>query len=385
METPLLYRQLQVQLGQWFLPQDRRHLQGVAEAVAAILQSQSAVLGKWIPYLTHRGCSARAHLERLAYLLHNDDISPERFYVPLLQAMLQGFEETAVILVLDTSMLWDQFCLIEVCLAWGGRSLPLAQVVLEHGSATVGFEDYRPVLEAAQAVLPTGCQVTFLAERGFQHHELLRWLQQQEWHWALRVKSDLQVTLASGKPRTVEQLFPPVEQAYLFETVTVWNEWSVHLATAHVPIAGEAWAVLSDQPPSLQTFALYGERFGGIEPHFKDYKSAAFEVGQSGLREASVLTRLFMLLDIAYLIAVSLGVMLVQQGRRLTLDWHGQRGLSFLQLGLRECARLSYHRLLLPILKRLPTANPPPAFASKRKRGTLDTRIEFSKIVRFSA
>lgn len=385
METPLLYRQLLEQLGQWALPQDRRHLQGVAEAVAAILQSQSAVLGKWLPYLTHRGCSARAHLERLAYLLHNDHINAERFYVPLLQAMLQGLEETAVTLVLDTSMLWEQFCLIEVGLAWGGRSLTLAQVVLEHGSASVGFEDYRPVLEAAQAVLPRGCQVTFLADRGFQHRALLRWLQQQGWHWALRVKSDLQLTLASGKTQTVAQLLPPLQQAYLFEGVTVWEEWTVHLATAHVPMAGEAWAVLSNQPPSLQTFALYGDRFGGIEPHFKDYKSAAFEVLQSGLREAPVLTRLFLLLDIAYLIAVILGVMLVQQGRRSRLDWHGQRGLSFLQLGLRECARLGYHRLLLPLLERLPLANPPPACASKRKRESLQTRIEFAKVVRFSA
>ena len=143
--------------------------------------------------------------------------------------------------------------------------------------------------------------------------------------------------------------------------------------------------MLSDQPPSLQTFALYGERFGGIEPHFKDYKSAAFEVLQSGLREATVLTRLLMLLDTVYLIAVVLGMMLVQQGRRSQLDWHGQRGLSFLQLDLRECARLNYHHLALPILKRLSTANPPPACASKRKRKTLDTRIEFSKVVRFSA
>ena len=193
METPLLYRQLQEQLSQWVLPQDRRHLQGVAEAVAAILQSQSAVLGKWIPYLTHRGCSARAHLERVAYLLHNDHISAQRFYIPLLQALKHGLQETAVTLVLDTSMLWDQYCLIEVCLVWGGRSLTLAQVVLGHGIATVGFADYRQVLEAAQAVLPIGCQVTFLADRGFQPRELLRWLQQQGWHWALRVKSDLQL------------------------------------------------------------------------------------------------------------------------------------------------------------------------------------------------
>ena len=53
----------------------------------------------------------------------------------------QGMEMT---LVLDTSVLWDKYCLIEVCLIWGVVSIPLGQSVLEHGSATVGYEDYRP-------------------------------------------------------------------------------------------------------------------------------------------------------------------------------------------------------------------------------------------------
>ena len=57
-------------------------------------------------------------------------------------------------------MLWDKFCLIEVCLIWGGRSIPLAQTVLEHGSATVGFEQYRPVFETVVAVLPDNSTVT---------------------------------------------------------------------------------------------------------------------------------------------------------------------------------------------------------------------------------
>jgi cephalosporin hydroxylase len=37
-------------------------------------------------------------------------------------------------------MFWDTYCLIEVCVAWGGRSITLAQKVIEHGSPTVGFE-----------------------------------------------------------------------------------------------------------------------------------------------------------------------------------------------------------------------------------------------------
>ncbi len=142
--------------------------------------------------------------------------------------------------------------------------------------------------------------------------------------------------------------------------------------------------MLSSQSVSLQTFALYGQRFGGIKHHFKDYKSAALDVCDSGLGDAGCLTRLFMLLDCAYLIAMVLAMMLVETDQRTRLDWHGQRGLSFLQLGLRELARLCYARLPLPILQALPRCNPPPACASRRKRDALDCRIEFSRVVTFS-
>ena len=47
-----------------------------------------------------------------------------------------------------------------------------------------------------------------------------------------------------------------------------------------------------------------------------------------------------MLLAAATLIAISIAVVVVTQGRRMALDWHSQRGLSFLQLGLREIKRL---------------------------------------------
>jgi hypothetical protein len=78
-----------------------------------------------------------------------------------------------MLFVLDTSQLTEEYCLIEVCLVWGGRSLPLAQIVLEHASATVGFEQYRPVLEAVKALLPETVEVTFLADRGFMYGELM--------------------------------------------------------------------------------------------------------------------------------------------------------------------------------------------------------------------
>jgi hypothetical protein len=384
MSTPQLYRQLQTQLSQWISPQDQRHLQVFCENVAAILQAQSASLSHWLPYLSHRDCQARSHMERLSYFVHNPKITAETFYHPLLRQFLSAWQGMAVTLTLDTSVLWDRYCLIEVCLVWGGRSIPLGQKVLEHGSATVGFEDYRSVLETTLNLLPPDSAVTILADRGFEHGAFIGWLIEKKWSWMIRAKSDLNITDCNGKTRALKNLLPPQGEAYLFRDVVILEDIHCHLATAHLELAGEPWAVLSNLPPSLQTFEVYGQRFGGIEPHFKDYKSAAFELNHSHLRDAQALNCLLMLLAAAMLISISIAVGVVAEGRRTMLDWHSQRGLSFLQLGLREIKRLCYQHLPIPRLAILPRNNPPPAAASLKKRAQLETRIEFSRVTVFS-
>jgi Transposase DDE domain len=383
MSTPLLYRQLETQLSQWIIPKDKRHLQGFAENVAAILQSQSGCLSHWLSYLSHRQCKARSHLERLSYFVHKPKIAPETFYDPLVKEFLKAWEGMSMSLTLDTSMLWDSYCLIEVCLVWGGRSFPLAQKVIEHGSAMVAFEDYAPVLEAALAVIPKNCKVTLLADRGFEHGDLMRWLRKHHWSWAIRAKSDLKITFANGQTGSVSDLLPEAEQAYLFENVTILGDVECHLATATLSIAQESWAVLSDTPVSLQTFALYGQRFGGIEPHFKDYKSAAFEILRSRIRDAQALSRLLMLLAAATMIAISAAIQVIAQGQLNSIDWHTQRGLSFLQIGLRYIKQLCYMRLPLPPFGKLPRRNPPPGCASLRKQEVINTHIEFAKVTAF--
>jgi len=377
---PLLYRQLLTQLCQWIEPIDQRHLGVFCENVAAILQAQSACLSHWLPYLSHRPCKARSQMERLNYFVYNPKITAETFYWPILRQFLKAWDGAAMLLTLDTSMLWDQFCLIEVCLVWGGRSIPLSQKVLEHGSATVAYDDYRPVLETLVALLPPGCSITLLADRGFEHGALIRWLQHHQWSWAIRAKSDLNIELSSGRAATVADLWPPKDEAYLWPHVTVLDDIECHLATANVSMASETWAVLTSEAPCLQTFELYGRRFGGIEPHFKDYKSAGFDITRSNLRDAQALSCLMMMLATATIIAISLAVGVIAQGRRRQIDWHSQRGLSFLQLGLRELQALCYQSLTIPTLAVLPRCNPPPACASLKKNGEIEMRIQFGRV-----
>jgi hypothetical protein len=383
MLTPHLYSQLQTQLSQWITPKDKRHLTVFCENVAAILQSESGCLSHWLKYLSHRPCKARSQMERLNYFVHNPQITAETFYIPLLKQFLQAWTGMAMTLTLDTSMLWDEYCLIEICLAWGGRSVPLAQKVLKHSSSSVAFADYCTVLGTAQAVLPPHCQVTLLADRGFEHGELIRWLQNQKWSWAIRAKSDLKITLTSGRSESVATLLPELGKANLFHDVTILGDIQCHLATAHASVAQEPWAVITETPSSLQTFSLYGERFGGIEPHFKDYKSAAFEMTRSKIRDAQALSQLLMLLAVATIISIAMAIEVIAQDYLKFIDWHTQRGLSFVQIGLRYINQLCYLRLPLPPLPSLPRVNPPPAYASLKKRDAMRTRIEFDKVTVF--
>jgi hypothetical protein len=54
--------------------------------------------------------------------------------------------------------------------------------------------------------------------------------------------------------------------------------------------------VLTDSSPSLPALASYGRRFGGIEPHFKDYKSVGFTQVRSHLRGTQAPTPVLIML-----------------------------------------------------------------------------------------
>ncbi len=189
--------------------------------------------------------------------------------------------------------------------------------------------------------------------------------------------------MSNAQTESLADLLSEPEQAFLFKDVRILEDIQCHLATARLSMAQEAWAVITDTPPSVQIFSLYGQRFGGIEPHFKDYKSVAFDLPRSALRDADALSRLLMLLAAATIIAICVAIEAITQGVLNSIDWNTHRGLSFLQIGLRRINQWCYQRLPLPPFRHLPRCNPPPAYASLKKRDAITTRIEFAKVTVF--
>jgi hypothetical protein len=384
MSSPSLHRQLFSQLSQWISPKDKRHLQVFSEILGAMLMAQSACMSHWIPCLTHRNCQARSHLERLRYFLNNPAINAETFYAPVLKFFLAAWKGEEIILTFDTSMHWNEFCLIQVCVAWGGRSIPIAHAVIEHGSSSVSFEQYLPTLLQALKMLPEKAKVFFLADRGFDHGDLMRWLNQVGWNWAIRLKRDILVTAVPNTlPFAVDELVPPKNVAYLYPDVEILGDINCHIAIGNWSEASDVWAVVTNTAivPSVQIFDLYGRRFGGIEPFFKDHKSATFDLPKSRLRNAQALSCLFLLMATAQLLAIAIGFWLVRSKQRTTIDPHTNRGLSFLQLGLRQIQAWCHLQSPLPEFRAIPYYDPPPACASHRKKSIASARIRFTQVL----
>ena len=68
-------------------------------------------------------------------------------------AAINEWKHQRVYLALDTTMLWNRFCIIHLSVVWGGRAIPFLWKVLAHKSSTVAFGEYKLMLRLAQRLL----------------------------------------------------------------------------------------------------------------------------------------------------------------------------------------------------------------------------------------
>jgi hypothetical protein len=71
----------------------------------------------------------------------------------LIQQALAEWGENVLYLALDTSMLWNKYCIIRISVVYRGRAVPLVWTVVEHASSAVSFEMYKNLLNKAAVLL----------------------------------------------------------------------------------------------------------------------------------------------------------------------------------------------------------------------------------------
>jgi hypothetical protein len=355
-DAPRLYQAVLAHL-QASLWNDVRNSRTLAWMVTGLLLSQRRFLPAWLPHIHSRATLAQSTGRRLRRWLENPAIDPTSIYGPLVTRALRDWGGHTLILALDTSVLFEKFCLIRVAVLFRGRAVPLLGVssahedatplvsrVLEHPSAQVSTAQLLPVLAEVKGLLDfLGVpQVRLLADRGFCDTQLMAWLRHCGGQSRIRIKSSLIMAAPDGqrpgpcwgsvlaKKRLCRvgevKLAPRETRCFHNVTLTGQHFGPVHVTLGRPSDGPEQWQIVSDEPTSIETFAEYGERFQ-IEEGFLDEKSGLFGLEDSRLRDAASLERLILVLAGATLLLVSEGVQIVQCGDRRHVDPHWQRAL----------------------------------------------------------
>jgi hypothetical protein len=350
-------------------------------AVVGLLLSHQIHLSQWVLYRSG-GAKAASKERQLSRWLHNPKIKVNEIYCNLMTAALVEWQAMRLELALDTSSLWGRFVIVRLSIIYRGRAIPLIWKVLAQSSTSIKFTAYADLLRSAAQLLPLDCQVVLLADRGFVDVRLMQLAVELGWHFTLRAKSSLLVYRAFHDSCRLGRLMPAKGQIHLIEVAQVTRQrfGPVSLALGHVRTQHgyQQWALISDRPPSLDTFDEYGRRFD-IEENFLDDKSAGFQLESSQIEDAEALARLCLILATATLYLVSTGTAITAMNLRPLVDTHWQRGLSYFQIGWRWIHFALAHALnLLSFLWLEPGPDPEPVFAS-RAQGARPT-IAFAEI-----
>ena len=384
--TPRLYDTLVQVLSQHQKWLDLRHLKTLACMVVGLIQSCKIGLTAWVPYVHSRAVYAQSTVRRFTRWLENTRIDVHALYGPLMQQALAEWSDQRVYLALDTSMLWNTYCLVRISLVYRGRAIPMVWTVLEHPSSSVAYDVYKELLDKVVEWLPCGCTVVFTADRGFADTHLMQHLTGLGWHWRIRIKGSFWI-YRQGKRRCKVNRIPLSPGKALFWHHVYLSKQGygpVHLALGRPISSKEHWFVVSDEPTDEKTFEEYGLRFD-IEENFLDDKSNGFQLESSLIRSANALERLCCVLAITTLYLVAQGTAVVAQGKRRWVDSHWFRGQSYLKIGW-NWVKLALSRgdALIPHMHLSAEADPAPAMASKiqhQKPPQLFFTLEFEDAV----
>jgi hypothetical protein len=160
-------------------------------------------------------------------------------------------------LALDTTMLWNRFCVVVLSVVIYNRAIPLLWQTLEHPSASVSASVSIALLEKADRLLSGFGSITLLADRTFPCDELIAWFGgRTRWSTVMRLRDDTEIHgTAAPLGCQVRRLHLRRGQCRGFRGVRLWADGSqtVNLVIAHptgLPVE-EPWYLVSNAEPSL--------------------------------------------------------------------------------------------------------------------------------------
>ena len=216
----------------------------------------------------------------------------------------------------------DQATLLLSLVTGHGRAAPLLWLSVwkdELRNQRNDFED--ACLRRLSELVPSGCRVTILADRGFGGQTLFAFLDRLGFGYVIRFRGNIHVTNAAGQSRHAAEWLGQGGRARKLRDarVTAKGRQVGAVVCVHAKGMKEPWCLASsDRETSAATLVNHYARRWTIEPQFRDTKDLQFGMGLSATRIGEPMRRDRLLLISAF--ATALLTLLGAVGESLGMD-----------------------------------------------------------------
>ena len=216
----------------------------------------------------------------------------------------------------------DQATLVLSLVTGHGRAAPLLWISVWKDELTKQRNDFEDAcLRRLAALVPSGCRVTILADRGFGDQKLFAFLAELGFGYVIRFRGNIHVTDANGETRPATDWIGKGGRArkLLDARVTTKGQQVGSVVCVHAKGMKEPWCLATSERDAIAATLVnhYAKRWT-IEPQFRDTKDLRFGMGLSATRIGEPMRRDRLLLVSAF--ATALLTLLGSVGESLGMD-----------------------------------------------------------------
>ncbi len=290
---------------------------------------------------------------RLSRLMDNGQIRVRDWYEPVVCMILGAIVAAGgeVRLLLDGSKVGSGHQLLMVAVAYRKRAIPLAWTWVKgsrgHSSATKQCA----LLAYLRRLMPPEARVVVAGDSEFGAVPVMRQLDQWKWSYVLRHKGDTLVFHPELRSwvRFDSLVKEEGDSCWLGSvSFTQKHSFPTHVLAYWKPGEETPWLLTTNLDNPKQTLRTYAIRMW-IEEMFGDFKKHGFDLEATRLRHFMRLSRLTLVVALAYVWLVAFGSSVIKRGLRYLVDRSDRRDLSIFRIGYDMLERLMTNQQPIPI------------------------------------
>jgi hypothetical protein len=290
---------------------------------------------------------------RLSRLLDNTHIRVREWHEPIVRMILNAIASKGgeVRLLLDGSKIGSGHQLLMVAVAYRKRAIPIAWTWVRCRRGHSSSHKQCALLAYVRKLMPPDATVIVVGDSEFGAMPVMRQLKQWKWSYVLRHKGDTLVfhpklctwvrfdslVKAAGDSCWIKSVSFTQKHCFPTNVLAYW-----------MPGEETPWLLTTNLDCPKQTLRTYKIRMW-IEEMFGDFKGHGFDLESTRLHHFMRLSRLTLVVALAYVWLVAFGSSVIKRGLRYLVDRSDRRDLSIFRIGYDMFERRMTNQQTVPI------------------------------------